>query len=82
MMDPNHEMMFWYLAYIDKATTRAGGAQLGMRTIDHGRPVRRWLTRWCGHAALRVGTWLLAEEARIGVEPADGSQQHTVASRP
>ncbi len=81
-MDPNNEMMLWYLAYIDKLATRAGGAQLIVSTIDHRLPIRRRLAQWCGHAALRVGTWLLAEELRTGVEHADGSQQQTVASRP
>ena len=80
-MDPNNEMMLWYLAYIDKLATRAGGAQPFVSTSDRRFPMRRRLARWCGHAALRVGTWLLAEELRTGVEHGDGSQQQTVASR-
>ncbi len=81
-MDPNNEMMLWYLAYIDKLATRAGGAQPVVSPIDHQFLMRRRLARWCGHAALRVGTWLLSEELRTGVEHADGSHQQTVASRP
>ena len=81
VMDPTNEMMLWYLAYIDKLATQAGGAQPVVSPIAHRLPMRRQLARWCGHAALRVGTWLLAEELRTGVEHGDGSQQQTVASR-
>ena len=81
-MDPNHETMLWYLAYIDKVTTRAGGAQEGIRTIDYGPPLRRRLARWCGHAALHVGRWLLAEEARTGGAPTPEAPHLTGASRP
>ena len=81
-MDPNHETNLWYLAYIDKLATRAGGAPSVVSPIEQRLPMRRWLARWCGHAALRVGTWLLAEELRAGVDHADGAQQHPVAGRP
>jgi hypothetical protein len=81
-MDPNHETMLWYLAYIDTVTPRAGGAQLGIRTTDHGRPLRRRLARWCGHAALRVGTWLLAEEVRTGGAPVPQAPPRTGTSHP
>ncbi len=80
-MDPNNEMMLWYLAYIDKLATPAGEAQLVMSTCGHLLPMRRQLARWCGRAALRVGTWLLAEEVRTGVGHAHGSQHQTVVSR-
>ncbi len=81
-MDPRHDILLWYHTYRDTLTRRAGEAPVAVRTTDHGRPLRRSLARWCGHAALRVGTWLLAEEARTDVELADGSQYHTLASRP
>ena len=81
-MDPIYETMLWYLAYIHKLNTRAGEVQLVMSATDHGHPIRRRLARWCGHAALRVGTWLLAEELRTGVEYASESPQPTVTSRP
>ena len=81
-MDPQNAMNIWYLAYINKLATRAGEALPVVSTIDHRLPMRSRLARWCGHAALRVGMWLLAEELRTGVEHAAGSQQQTVASRP
>ena len=81
-MDPTNETMFWYLAYTDKLGTRAGEAQPVVSPIDHRLRMRRRLARWCGRAALRVGTWLLAEELRAGVEHAHGPQQPTVVSRP
>ena len=81
-MDPNNEMMLWYLVYVDKLARRGDGAQRAASTIGDAFTMRRRLARWCGRAALRVGTWLLAEESRTGVEPSDGSQQQTVASRP
>ena len=81
-MDPQNAMNIWYLAYIHKLDTRAGEALPVVSTSDHRLPMRRRLARWCGHTALRVGTWLLAEEVRTAAEHADGSQQHTVASRP
>ncbi len=81
-MDPRHDLLLWYHAYSDTLTTRTGGAPVGVHMKGHGRSLGRSLARWCGHAALRVGTWLLAEEARTDVEPVDGSQQHTIPSRP
>ena len=81
-MDPTNETMFWYLAYIDKLGTRAGEAQPVVSPIDHRLPLRRRLARWCGHAALRVGTWLLAEDLRTGVEHPEGPRRQTVATHP
>ena len=81
-MDPHNEMMLWYLAYIDTLATSAGGAQPDVSAIDHRLPTRRRLARWCGHAALRVGTWLLAEDLRTGVEHPEGPRRQTVATHP
>jgi hypothetical protein len=81
VMDPMYETMLWYLAYIHKLGTRAGGAQLISSGTDQGHPIRRRLARWCGHAALRVGTWLLAEELRTEVEHAAESPQPTAVFR-
>ena len=81
-MDPHNEMMLWYLAYIDKVATGAGRAQPVVSAIDDRRlQMRRRLARWCGRAALRVGTWLLAEELRTGTEHPNGSQRQTVVFR-
>jgi hypothetical protein len=80
-MDPMYETMLWYLAYIHKLRTGAGGAQLILSATEQGCPMRRRLARLCGHAALRVGTWLLAEELRTGVEHTAESPQPTAAFR-
>jgi hypothetical protein len=68
-----YNMLLLYFAFFGKPATKAGEAQLGVRTIEHRLPMRRRLTRWCGHAALRIGAWLLAEELRTEVEYAEGA---------
>jgi len=80
-MDPMYETMLWYLAYIHKLNTQAGAAQLIPSTAGRGRPIRHRLARWCGHAALRVGAWLLAEDVRAGAEHAE-TPRTRIASRP
>ena len=74
-MDANNEMMFWYLAYSHKMNTKAGQTPHQLRT-------RSWFARICGHAALRVGLWLLDAESRTGMENANWSQQQTVVPHP
>ncbi len=80
-MDPHNAMNVWYLAYVDKLAKSAGEEPPVAAPINHRPLMRRRLARWCGHAAVRVGTWLLGEELRTGVEYADRSQQQTVAPR-
>ena len=78
-MDPNNVMMLWYVAYVDKLASRAGETPPLVDTSTRRRPMRRQLARWCGHAALRVGAWLLAEESRVGMERVDASRQQATA---
>jgi hypothetical protein len=80
-MDPVYETMLWYLAYIHKLNTQAGGAQLTKSIGNHRRTIRHRLARWCGQAALRVGTWLLAEELQTRAEHAEAPPTR-IASRP
>ena len=75
--DPNR----WYLAHLSQLATDDIRSHPGASTMHHRRSRRRWLVRWCGHAALRMATWLLADELPTRGAAADGSTHPPLASR-
>lgn len=80
-MLPQSDPNLWYLAYCNHLANDDARSQPGANTIHHRRPRSRWLVRWCGHAALRMATWLLADELPIRGAAADGSAHPPLASR-